>query len=235
MRLRPFFTYTGAKHRLAPRYPQPQYDSVIEPFAGSAGYATLHYDKHVVLYDVDPGVVALWRYLISATAREVLSLPLYDGTWRSTDDLVWLSEGEEMLIRGWLNKGTFAKRPSTWMRNPEYSSQFWGENIRARVARQVPYIKHWEVYEQTYASVSNQKATWFVDPPYEVAGATYDYGSSGIDYAHLAMWCRSRRGQVIVCENVGAEWLPFQPFASAHAMQARFRSGRSEEAVWVSV
>jgi hypothetical protein len=26
---------------------------------------------------------------------------------------------------------------------------------------------------------------------------------------HLADWCRSRTGQTIVCENAGADWLPF--------------------------
>ena len=31
-----------------------------------------------------------------------------------------------------------------------------------------------------------------------------------IDYARLADWCRALPGTVDVCENVGADWLPFQ-------------------------
>lgn len=38
-KLKPFFTYFGGKYRIAPRYPKPQYNTIIEPFAGSAGYS----------------------------------------------------------------------------------------------------------------------------------------------------------------------------------------------------
>lgn len=163
----------------------------------------------------------------------MLSLPLYDGSWNSTDDLALLSEGEKMLIRGWLNKGTFGKRPSAWMRSGEYTTQFWGEAIRARVASQVNHIKHWKVVLGSYQDAPDVLATWFVDPPYEVAGKTYNYGSDGISYPDLGEWCHRRPGQVIVCENVGATWLPFTPFADSHAMRGAGRSGRSAEAVWI--
>jgi site-specific DNA-adenine methylase len=229
--VKPFFTYTGGKYRSAPRYPAPVYDTIVEPFAGSAGYSVRHHEKNVLLIDLDPDVAVLWEYLIAATPSDVRSLPLYDGTWDSTDDLN-LSDGEKMLIRGWLNKGTFGKRPSAWMRSGDFDSQFWGEEIRERVASQVSLIKHWKIVHGSYVDAPDLLATWFIDPPYEIAGKTYNHGSSGIDYPALAEWCRSRPGQVIVCENTGAEWLPFSHFESAHAMQARFRSGRTEEAIW---
>jgi hypothetical protein len=232
--VKPFFTYTGGKYRLAPRYSPPVYDTIVEPFAGSAGYSLRHHEKNVILIDLSPEVATLWEYLIAASPQDVLSLPLYDGTWETTDDLVYLSEGEEMLIRGWLNKGTFGKRPSAWMRSGEFDTQFWGESIRRRVANQVNNIKHWKVIHGSYEQAPDIEATWFVDPPYEVAGVTYDYGSEPIDFPSLGEWCRSRQGQVIVCENVGANWLPFRPFASAHAMFGTRRTGRSAEAVWMS-
>jgi hypothetical protein len=31
-----------------------------------------------------------------------------------------------------------------------------------------------------------------------------------IDYKNLAEWCKNRNGQIIVCENSKADWLPFQ-------------------------
>ena len=232
--MKPFFTYTGGKYRLAPRYPAPVHDTIIEPFAGSAGFSLRHYERDVLLVDLSPEVATLWEYLIAASSADVLGLPLYDGTWETTDDLVLLSEGERLLIRGWLNKGTFGKRPSAWMRTGKYDTQFWGEKIRARVAQQVPLIKHWKVIHGSYEDLPDIAATWFVDPPYEVAGTAYAYGSSDIDFAALGAWCRSRSGQVIVCENDGATWLPFRPFVSAHAMIGKTRSGRSAEAVWMN-
>jgi hypothetical protein len=53
----------------------------------------------------------------------------------------------------------------------------------------------------------------------------------GIDYSALADWCTSLPGQVIVCENDGATWLPFRPHASVRTTR---RTSRSAEAVWVS-
>jgi site-specific DNA-adenine methylase len=51
MSLRPFFTYTGGKYRLAPRYPEPRHNLIIEPFAGSAGYSLRHPEREVLLID----------------------------------------------------------------------------------------------------------------------------------------------------------------------------------------
>jgi hypothetical protein len=78
-------------------------------------------------------------------------------------------------------------------------------------------------------------ATWFVDPPYQVAGTTaYKFGSKTLNFQELGVWCQSRNGQTIVCENYGADWLPFKPFRDAHAMIGANRSGRSFECVWYS-
>lgn len=43
------------------------------------------------------------------------------------------------------------------------------------------------------------------------------------------MWCKDRRGQVIVCENAGATWLPFEPLATIKATR-----GTSQEVSWVN-
>jgi hypothetical protein len=44
---------------------------IIEPFAGSAGYATGYPDREVVLVERAPHIAALWRWLISASVDEV--------------------------------------------------------------------------------------------------------------------------------------------------------------------
>jgi hypothetical protein len=55
------------------------------------------------------------------------------------------------------------------------------------------------------------EATWFVDPPYNNRAGSY-YIENSIDYVALGTWCHERRGQAIVCENEGADWLPFRSF-----------------------
>lgn len=100
--------------------------------------------------------------------------------------------------------------------------------MRERVASQVNAIKHWRVIEADYAAVSDIEATWFVDPPYQLTGYGYVHSSKAMDFATLATWCRSRRGQIIMCENPGADWLPFAPFGSVTGMSG----APSREAIW---
>ena len=37
--LKPFWRYYGGKYRAAPAYPPPRLGTIVEPFAGSAGYS----------------------------------------------------------------------------------------------------------------------------------------------------------------------------------------------------
>jgi site-specific DNA-adenine methylase len=73
--LRPFFSYYGSKWSLGRHYPAPSHGTIVEPFAGSAGYALFHSDRRVLLVDSDPVVAGLWQYLIRASAAEIRSLP----------------------------------------------------------------------------------------------------------------------------------------------------------------
>lgn len=229
--LRPFFGFYGGKWRNARKhYPEPLFKTIIEPFAGSAGYSLRYPQRKIVLYEADPVLAGIWSYLIKATASEILSLPLLppDGT---IDDLKVVPEAR-WLIGFWLNRGVASPRrsPSRWMREGIRPGSFWGERVRATIASQVGSIKHWKIFHCSYAKCQlSQPATWFVDPPYEKAGQHYTYGSRGITYADLAAWCQSLPGQVIVCENEGAEWLPFRPLAEFKTTRAK---ARSEEVWW---
>lgn len=209
--MRPFFTYYGGKWRTAPRYPSPLHQTVVEPFAGSAGYSVRHHTKDVRLFDLDDKVCATWEYLINASPDEIRSLPLYDGTWESVDDMNQPQE-VKYLIGWWLNKGASSpcKSPSAWMRGGLRPNQFWGERIRERIASQVDLISHWTIDQRSYETIDIDTATWFIDPPY-VSGGQH-YRQSNIDYDTLSEWCRAREGQTIVCESEGATWLPFIPF-----------------------
>jgi 16S rRNA G966 N2-methylase RsmD len=81
-----------------------------------------------------------------------------------------------------------------------------------------------------YNAIPNFSATWFIDPPYEGAGKHYKMGSSLIDYNRLGEWCKTRDGQVIVCENSGASWLPFKEVGNTKTSR---KDKTSSEAVWI--
>lgn len=231
--LKPFFTYFGGKYRVARRYPSPESETIIEPFAGAAGYSLRHPHHHVILNDLDPVVAGTWDYLIHVSADEIRSLPLYDGTWEKVTDLN-IPQEQQWLIGWWLNKGTTAPSlsPSAWMRSASSMGEnYWGEGIRERIASQVDAIRHWKITSSSFEEVADIDGTWFVDPPYQVAGRSYK--RNDVDYDQLSSWCLSRRGQLIVCENEGATWMPFQPFGDIKATAGKIRSGKSREVVFV--
>jgi hypothetical protein len=234
MKMKPFFTYFGGKWRTAPRYPEPIYDRLVEPFAGSAGYAVRHHSHAVELYDANEKIVGLWQYLIAASPDEIMRLPL-DVT--HVDDLDVCQEAR-WLIGFWLNKGAATPHlsPSAWMRAGSHATSFWGETIRERIATQVPHIKHWTATLSDYADVwTPDNATWFVDPPYDHESGR-SYPSKVSDFDALSEWCLDLRGQVIVCERDGADWLPFKPVTwKTKSMPSSRGKGYSPEVMWTNL
>lgn len=72
--------------------------------------------------------------------------------------------------------------------------------------------------------------TLYIDPPYQNQGKYYE--ESTIEYDQLGDWClgQAKDGhQVIVCENLGADWLPFKPLVELHGQKKK-----SVEAIWYS-
>jgi len=230
MSLNQFFGYFGAKHALARRYPAPRFETIVEPFAGSAGYATHHHGRRVLLVERDPRVANVWRYLLRVTPRELLSLPdLTIG--QLVDDLDVCEEARD-LISYWCGPGAGHGRSKLSPQAADNPDQAWGRIVRARLASQVDKIRHWRVIEGDYSEAPDVEATWFVDPPYEVAGSAKQYRQHAglIDFAKLGAWCRSRRGQVIVCENEGAAWLPFRRFRDLKSTGGTV----SREVIWTN-
>jgi hypothetical protein len=232
--LRPFFRYYGGKWRSvhAGMYPQPLHNTIIEPFAGSAGYA-LHYPHcEVHLIDRDPVIAGIWRWLVSATPEEVRSIPFVDAV----DDLPeWVPLGARDLIGFSMNAATSSPRKTLSagarkLREQGRKLYGWTHELRERVATQVPYIKHWRIHEGDYTIAHHgAEATWFVDPPYATAGKHYRYGSDYVSYGSLADWCRALKGQPIVCESPEADWLPFRALGQ---VKSGPRTQSTREAVW---
>jgi len=196
------FYYYGRRKQIAHLYPEPRYSTIIEPFAGSAAYS-LHnrnFENKVILYDIDEWVTAIWTYLLQATENDILSLPDVEvgqdiRTFKS------LTEAELLLIGFHINPASMQRsfkvmQASRWSAGKKY------------ISKMVNKVKHWEFHQKDFRTIENSSATWFIDPPFQVGGECYRKPS--LDYLELAQWCKSRCGQVIVCEAEPATWLPFK-------------------------
>lgn len=196
------FSYYGSKRQLAHHYSDPQYDLIVEPFAGSASYS-LHGDrwkKEVLLLDRDPRLVGVWEWLIGeATPADILALPELRVGETSTEFLCIASVASRTV-----NSLSIAVVTPSMV-------EAW-EQSRSYLAADVGKVKHWSIRFGDFNEGPDVAATWFVDPPYEGrVGDGYAFGSPDLDYARLAAWVRSRTGQVIVCESGVARYLAFEP------------------------
>jgi hypothetical protein len=225
----PFWRYYGGKFRSGPRYPAPAYGTIIEPFAGAAGYAMRYPKRKVILIERYSVIAEMWRYLIQATADEIRRIPVVEHI----DDLPgWVPQGARSLVGFSLSSACTSPRRTLSagkikLRALGRQYEGWCEAQRERVAAQVGLVKHWTIIEGDYSAAPDTAATWFIDPPYQAAGPHYIH--SAVDYPRLADWCRERNGQVIVCEAEGASWLPFTSFGSVKAGPWK---GSSREVIW---
>lgn len=225
MSLRPFFAYYGGKYRIAPRYPTPRRRLLVEPFAGAAGYSTRHHRHDVRLYDVDPIVAGVWDYLIRVPASEMRSLPIVEAIEDLPDDV---PQEARWLIGFWLQPGRPSPRKRISVRAATRPNTTWGPAVQERLSSQVDLIRHWRVFEKSWEDVPGVDATYFIDPPYQAkAGRAYTHNA--VDFEALGRWCRRLPGQVIVCEQEGATWLPFEKLC-----EIRGQARRSVEVVWAS-
>ena len=210
-RLRPFFSYYGSKWSIIKKYPHPIEDTIIEPFAGSASYALAYPNKKIILNDIDKNVFRIWKYLIRVSEKEILSLPDMSPDM-SIHDLKEVCEEARILIGYWLGRGRArpCTKPGTWMKKEDYKSQvlYWGLGAKKRISSQLQFIRHWKITNSSYCRLENKRATYFIDPPYYKGGKHYTHHK--INYHKLSLWCQTRAGQAIVCENQHGNWLQFK-------------------------
>jgi len=215
------WSYYGTKLKHAPNYPKPHFDMIVEPFCGAAQYS-LHennWKKDVYLLDKYPIIIAVWEYLISATPKDILGLPdLQPGD--SLNNYTQLSDSEKWLMGFCINPASSSPKKKVMERSR------WSKD-RVRISENIHKIKHWKVKTGSYEDMKNPKATWYIDPPYEVGGKYYNKSNKDIDYNHLSAWCKSRKGQVIVCENTKATWMNFEPLID---LQGQLH--KTTEAIW---
>lgn len=206
------FPYFGQKKRLSKEYPEPKYNTIIEPFAGSAGYSMRYHTKNVILCEKDERLYDIWDYIINkAKPSRILKFPIlkHDESLKDSK-FSWLKPVEIRLIGYFLGscRAIPGYRPSKYgMYNR------WNEKSRKELSENIKKVKHWRIINGSYENIYNYKnATWFIDPPYQgKGGKSYRLSNKQIDYKQLSKWCKSRNGEVIVCENEEAKWLPFKP------------------------
>lgn len=212
------FPYFGSKKTLAKYYSPPLHDTIIEPFAGAAGYAIHHAtpDHRVILIDKNPEVVQVWKFLQQATPAQILDLPIVQPGERISD-YGYLEDVERKLISFF----TASCAHPHINNDGVYKFSRWNESHRAALATRLDQIRNWEIILGTYDDAPNVTATWFIDPPYQStaeeiksrgAGAAYGpkYGVKALDFTHLSEFVHNRQGQIIVAERTTATWLPFQ-------------------------
>ncbi len=224
--MRPFFPFYGSKWNMARHYSRPVYGTIVEPFAGGAGYATFYDAKRALLIDADPIIVGLWSWLLKATRAEVMALPELPEVGDSVDNYR-LPQEAKWLIGFWLNRGSAQPKKSrtAYSARTDRSQLNWGSRAKERIANQLPGIAGWSVSGAGYESAPPVEATWFVDPPYGEQGKHYRIPFQGFEA--LGVWAQRLPGQVIVCEAAGATWLPFSPLGSFKSSK-----GRTQEVVW---
>lgn len=227
--MRPFFPFYGSKWNTARYYPPPR-GRVVEPFAGSAGYALFYDAPKVALVDADPVVAGVWAYLMRVSAAEILALPELPEVGDTVDNYPTLPQEARWLIGFWFNRGSAQpkKARTAYSARTDKAQLNWGRRAKERIAAQLGGLENWSITCGPYSKSPDADAadaTWFVDPPYGGKGKFYRVPFTA--FATLGEWCRARRGQVIACENVGATWLPFEPLGSFKSSK-----GRSNEALF---
>lgn len=213
----------------ARHYPAPLHDVVKEPFAGAAGYSTFYDCRRVDLFDVDPIICGVWDYLLNADPAEIMALPELPEVGDSVDNYD-LPQEAKWLVGFWLNRGSSQPKKSrtAYSARTDRAQLNWGRKAKERIALQLPIIEEgWTITEGSYDQAGDEEATWLVDPPYVDKGRYYRYPLA--DFAALASWVECRSGLVMVCEQEGADWLPFQPLGSFKST-----TGRTSEVIYLA-
>ncbi len=249
----PLFKYFGSKYRSSKYYPAPRYPLIIEPFAGGAGYSLRYREHNVLLCDIDREVIDLWAWLIAADPKEIAAMPVTGLVTGQDIRTLGLSDGAAQLMRRWQRTGhcsswtisNITTGESAWCAEHGVgqaggNTGMWHRNTRDYLVVAVEEIRHWSAVCESYENLPLVEATWFIDPPYDNTGKDglrggYKHGK--VDYSRLAEWCRSLPGQVIVCEQLGADWLPFRSSHEVSGIRGKMRGQagtRSQEVVWCS-
>lgn len=218
------FSYYGSKAKVVQYYPCPTTLKIREAFAGSARYSEMYWDTpDILLMDKYQVIVDVWHYLQSASEKDILGLPKFKRG-ESFKDCKQMSD-IEIKFYGFISQaGSTGERYKVGT-----MSGINTERDLKKIASNLYKIKHWKIIQGSYDDLQNENATWFIDPPYQFGGHEYKESNKNINFPSLANWCKSRLGQVIVCENTKATWMDFKPMIEMQGSMFR-----TTEAIWTN-
>lgn len=241
MRWKGIFSFYGSKSKITQHYPEPKHDLIIEPFAGGGSYSFRHArlgsGRTAWLNDLDGRVADIWEFLLAPDAGRWISDYWPTRVEVGTSRVDYLPPesptGLVELFRAEANQGTQGARGVHELVT-SMGAKCW-PRTKDKLLEIIPLINHWTFTRRSYDQLANVEATWFIDPPYNnLAGHRYRTGD-GIDYSRLAGYCTERNGQTIVCENVGADWLPFKSLGiSARGIKSRYQKADAKEVIWTN-
>lgn len=223
------WSYYGSKEGIKRIYPKPIFKKIIEPFAGTAKYSLLYWDNDVTIVDKYEVLIKIWKWLQVAAPSDINRLPKRVQQGFKLDDITYDCEEARLLFGFLIGKGAERPRLTAADRvtvDRPTSIAFQLKKITANL----PKIKHWKIILGDYINIDNTEATWFIDPPYQFGGHAYVKSNRHINFLDLAEWCKSRLGQVIVCENTKANWMDFKPIKEQQGS-----AGITTEAIWCNL
>lgn len=218
------WSYYGAKTNIIDLYPPPKFDKIIEPFAGSARYALKHFESDVLIVDKYEVIINIWKWLQKCSPEDIKGLPRMKQGDHVDDFKFPCQEAKDLMgfVIGFMTESPRKKGTIRLTQRPNHLNYTLN-----RIASNLFKIRHWEIKCDTYENIPNQKATWFVDPPYQFGGHCYKESNKNINFESLKEWCLSLSGQTIVCESSKATWMNFKPMASH-----KTRTGFQKEVLW---
>lgn len=214
------WSYFGSKTNVINNYPAPGHQMIIEPFAGTARYSLKYFDRDILIVDRYKVITDIWIWLQKCSTNDILSLPDKMIMGQTVKSLQLPCREAELLYGFFCSRGLEKPRlqATKWV---SYDRPNGFKTMLKRIASNLHKIRHWKIEHGDYSYITNNKATWFIDPPYQKYGNDYVFGSKKLNYTDLGNFCKSRRGQVIVCEGTGANWLPFSHLIEVKNTRAR--------------
>lgn len=216
------WSYYGSKGKIIDLYPKPEYNKIIEPFAGTAKYSLKFFENDVLLVDKYEFIIKIWKWLQLCSEEDIKRMP--DPKPREDIRNYTFDCEEAMMLMRFMIGGGLAH--PQWIVSPQ---GFGGgiKSSKAAVIRNLHKIKHWEIRQGDYRDIKNENATWFIDPPYQFGGHKYYHNNKNFDFKELSEWVKERNGQIIVCENTKANWMPFKAMKKSHGS-----TFTTTEAIW---
>lgn len=227
------FSFYGSKSKIVKKYPKPRYNKIVEGFAGSARYSLEYWENDITLIEKDTKIYTIWKYLQRTTKERILSLPNISNATNLLSLPEWncLELGEKYLL-GFCSNGGSAS-PKTTSGRHNFNS--WNKD-KIRIADTLYKIKHWKIIHGDFLELEFPDiATYYIDPPYQNKGKWYK--ENKIDYDKLGSICKNLQGQVIVCESLGANWLPFVPLVDipfTHYKTEEDKIRKTTEVIWTN-